>query len=607
MAVLETRQTKQRDLLDLPVMGRFLRWKHARTSLQVVLLAVSALILYDGFWGPQLAPKNLAGVLPWVHWRGFVVLALLIAGNIFCMACPFMLPRRLAKKLLPANRPWPKLIRNKWLAIAVLLVFFWAYEAFDLWASPWLTAWVALTYFVAAFVIDGFFKGAAFCKYVCPIGQFHFVHSMVSPLEVRVRQPDICGSCPTKDCISGRYAQMPDTDAFRHTGESRNLAGGDESGAAEERQLLRHSGASRNPGDRDGSWNSEEQIPLRHSRKSSPRVGARNPSELVPRDQEAMPSQNQPTKEGSERTTSQMRVPAARRISSLAASEGEREFATPTGLKLIQSGCELWLFQERKVGNMDCTFCLDCIQACPYDNVGIQLRAPASEFRKLDQWHSGVGALTERTDLAALVFVLVFAAFVNAFGMVAPVYALEQWLAGQLGVTSEPVVLGLLMIVGLVALPLVVVTTAAWSSRALVGGMEALTATATRFSFALVPIGLGMWLAHYGFHFLIGALTVVPVVQSFLADFGVPVFGQPQWHLAAIVPDSWLVPMELLLLELGMLVSLTVGYRIARQRQGTAAEAARALLPWAVLIVALFFTGAWMMTQPMEMRGVILG
>ena len=207
MAALRTSQARQRDLLNLPVMGRFLRWKHARTSMQAVLLAVSALILYDGFWGPQLASKNLAGVLPWVHWRGFVVLALLIAGNLFCMACPFMLPRRLAKKLLPANRPWPKFIRSKWLAIGVLLVFFWAYEAFDLWASPWLTAWVVLTYFVAAFAIDGIFQGAAFCKYVCPIGQFHFVHSMVSPLEVKVRQPAICGTCTTKDCIKGRFRQ----------------------------------------------------------------------------------------------------------------------------------------------------------------------------------------------------------------------------------------------------------------------------------------------------------------------------------------------------------------------------------------------------------------
>ena len=625
MAVLETRQPKQRDLLDLPVVGRFLRWKHARTSLQAVLLAVSALILYDGFWGPQLAPKNLAGVLPWVHWRGFVVLALLIAGNIFCMACPFMLPRRLAKKLLPADRAWPKRIRNKWLAIGVLLVFFWGYEAFDLWASPWLTAWVALTYFVAAFAIDGFFKGAAFCKYVCPIGQFHFVHSMVSPLEVKVRQPDACGACPTKDCIKGRYAPSPQPAGLRHSGESRNPADGDESGTTQERQLLRHAGASRNPGSADWSGRSEVGRPLRHSGESRNPADGDESRTTQERQLLRHSGESRNPADGDECGTTQGRqlLRHSRESGNPSASEVQpqvgmpdtlrsspqpaKEVATPNGLQLVQSGCELWLFQERKVGNMDCTFCLDCIQACPYDNVGIQLRAPTSEFRKLDQWHSGVGALTQRTDLAALVFVLVFAAFVNAFGMVAPVYTLEQWLASQLGVTSEPVVLGVLFIVGLVALPLALVTAAAWSSRALVGSSGTLAATATRFSFALVPIGLGMWLAHYGFHFLIGALTVIPVVQSFLADFGVPLLGAPRWELAAIVPAAWLVPLELLLLELGMLVSLTVGYRIARKQQNTAKAAIRALLPWAILIVALFFTGAWLMTQPMEMRGVILG
>ena len=30
-------------------------------------------------------------------------------------------------------------------------------------------------------------------------------------------------------------------------------------------------------------------------------------------------------------------------------------------------GCELALVQPRKVGNMDCTFCMDCVRACPHD------------------------------------------------------------------------------------------------------------------------------------------------------------------------------------------------------------------------------------------------
>ena len=38
------------------------------------------------------------------------------------------------------------------------------------------------------------------------------------------------------------------------------------------------------------------------------------------------------------------------------------------------------VFQPRKVGNLDCTFCLDCVQACPHDNVGIISRLPADEL-----------------------------------------------------------------------------------------------------------------------------------------------------------------------------------------------------------------------------------
>jgi polyferredoxin len=56
--------------------------------------------------------------------------------------------------------------------------YLWAYEVFSLWDSPWLTAWIVIGYFIAAFVVDGFFKGASFCKYVCPIGQFKFLQSL---------------------------------------------------------------------------------------------------------------------------------------------------------------------------------------------------------------------------------------------------------------------------------------------------------------------------------------------------------------------------------------------------------------------------------------------
>src|SRR5207244_3853807 len=98
----------------------------------------------------------------------------------------------------------PRTLRNKWPAVLLIVAFLWAYEALALWDRPRWTACLALSYFIAAFVIDGMFRGASFCKYVCPIGQFNFVQSLASPLEVKARDPAVCASCQTKDCIRGR-------------------------------------------------------------------------------------------------------------------------------------------------------------------------------------------------------------------------------------------------------------------------------------------------------------------------------------------------------------------------------------------------------------------
>ena len=193
------------DILTWPLLGRFLKWQHARTAMQAPVLLLTALIIFDGLFGPQLAPKNLATVSVWLHYRGLVVLALLVAGNLFCMACPFMLPRQAARwlreRFLGGGRPFPAILRNKWLALALVLAFFFIYERFSLWASPWLTAWIILAYFAVAFAVDTIFRGAAFCKYVCPLGQFNFFGSLISPLEIKVREPATCAACRTKDCI----------------------------------------------------------------------------------------------------------------------------------------------------------------------------------------------------------------------------------------------------------------------------------------------------------------------------------------------------------------------------------------------------------------------
>jgi hypothetical protein len=349
------------------------------------------------------------------------------------------------------------------------VAFLWAYEALALWDRPRWTAYLALGYFALAFVIDGLFRGASFCKYLCPIGQFNFVQSLASPLEVKARDPAVCESCRTKDCIRGR----------------------------------------------DG-------IP----------------------------------------------------------------------------GCELHLFLPRKAGNMDCTTCLDCVHACPHDNVGLIAGLPTAELTS-DRQRSGVGRFGRRRDIAALVVVLVFGAFANAASMVGPVVEGQEWLARLAGVRS-PLLEIAFYLLALVAVPLLAVGGAAalsrWWGRLKVGTLE----VATRYAYALVPLGLGMWLAHYCFHFLTSYDTAVPVAQRFAEDLGLTWLGRPAWVGDCCRPvTGWLLPLELLFLDVGLLLSLYAGYRLA--------PSLKALAPWALLLVLLFAAGVWILFQPMQMRGTLGG
>ncbi len=246
---------------------------------------------------------------------------------------------------------------------------------------------------------------------------------------------------------------------------------------------------------------------------------------------------------------------------------------------------------------MDCTMCLDCIHTCPQDNVGLIVGVPSAELWT-DRQRSGIGRFGRRMDLSALVIVLVFGAFANAAGMVGPVADAVQRLVSITGVHSPLVEATVFYLASLIAIPLIAVGgTAALSRRW--GRLKAGTfEVATRYAYVLVPLGFGMWLAHYSFHFLTTCGAIVPVTQRFVADVGFPSVGEPAWSCACCVADTpWLLRMELLFLDLGLLLSLYTGYRLAPN--------VKACVPWALLTVLLFAVGVWIVFQPMQMRGAI--
>ena len=462
-------QPPRRDLLRTPLLGRVLRHRWGRLALQIPLLLVALLFIYDGFTGPRIAPQNLATVGVWVHYRGLVMLALLLVGNLFCMGCPFTIPRTVALKLSGRGRRWPRALRNKWLAIVAFVGFLFVYEWLDLWASPALTAWVIIAYFVGAFVLEALFAESPFCKYVCPLGTFNFAASTISPTQITVRDRDVCRTCPGKECVNG------------------------------------------------------------------------SPSVL---------------------------------------------------------GCGTELFPPTLRSNLDCVLCLDCARACPYDNVALAVRPHGRELME--------NAWPRRWDVSFLILVFAFAGLSNAFGMVPPFYDLQLWLSGALGTTSELFLLGLTFGLLNLALPAAAGLAAAWLSRMLSGQPEPLRATFSRYAPAFAPLAVAVWLAHYSFHFVTGALAIIPVFQTFLNDHGLTFLGtEPNWQLGAILPGAWILPLQTIVVLAGFAASLFVGNRIGRRDLGSPPIAMRALLPWLVVLAGLAAASLATFNLPMEMRGTI--
>ena len=437
-----------------------------RSPMQVAMLLLAIVVMADGWFGPQVTPLNLAGILPWIHWRALSLVALLVVGNFFCMTCPFTLVRDMGRKVLPARLRWPRQLRNKWIPVALLVIYFWSYEAFGLWDRPFATASIILGYFLAALIIDGFFRGASFCKYVCPIGQFHFITSLVSPREVRIKSSSTCASCRTFDCIRG--------------------------------------------------------------------------------------------------------------------NEQAR-------------GCELYLFQPKKESNLDCTFCLDCVKACPHDNVAILPVLPARTIAD-DSYRSSIGKLSKRTDLAALAIVFVFGAFANAAGMVSPIMMWEHGWHARLGAHAMPLVVGAFILGSVVVTPALAVLLCGGANAFIKKTTKSTSDFARRLVFTFVPLGVAMWAAHLLYHFAGGWTAPWLILQHRFspAQDGLSVPGVP----------SWLTPAQILFLNAGLIVSLYLGWRVAKQSAEKLRSAVALLSPWATLAIGLYVVGTWILFQPMQMRGM---
>lgn len=207
------RNSRRLDLLTtIPLLKRALKSRLFQPVLMLVTLFAFTLVILTGLFGTPAGSRNFGIIFTWIVWWGLLIILLVpFLGRFWCSICPIPAPgewlqrRSIVIKRLPRlrtlNKRWPHRLKNMWLQNFGFLGM--ALFSVIILTRPQVSAWLLLGFILLGVVLSVFYKNRVFCRYVCPVGGFIGLYAMVSPLEVRVRDPQVCQSHKTKDCITG--------------------------------------------------------------------------------------------------------------------------------------------------------------------------------------------------------------------------------------------------------------------------------------------------------------------------------------------------------------------------------------------------------------------
>ena len=197
-------QDHRMDLLSLPVLGRFLKWRWLQVVLEVPMLFLFILVIIVGVWGTQEPSESLATMGVWVYWWSLVIFTFFLLGRIWCFVCPLGAVGEWAhRRVGTLDRKWPRVLSNLWPAHIFFITLTGVDMVLGIDTLPNVTGYILLGLLIMSVVISLVFERRSFCRYVCPIGGMCGIYSMTAGVEVRPKSRGRCGSCTTKECIKG--------------------------------------------------------------------------------------------------------------------------------------------------------------------------------------------------------------------------------------------------------------------------------------------------------------------------------------------------------------------------------------------------------------------
>jgi polyferredoxin len=179
--------------------------------LMLILLAPFVLAIVAGLVGTSAGSRNFGIVFVWIVWWAVLMILLVPGlGRVWCTVCPIPAPGEWIQRrgivggsgrLTTMGLRWPRRLRNMWTQNAGFLVL--ALFSMVILTRPSVSAGVILGLAGIAVGTSLLFEKRVFCRYMCPIGGFIGLYSLAAPIELRVRDPQVCVDHRSKDCITG--------------------------------------------------------------------------------------------------------------------------------------------------------------------------------------------------------------------------------------------------------------------------------------------------------------------------------------------------------------------------------------------------------------------
>ena len=189
--------------------------RYPQLAVFIVMLMGYLFAILAGLIGTPVGSHNFSIVFVWIAWWAILILvAVPFFGRGWCAVCPIPLPgewlQRGAVLAPPDKKPkWlnlrvPKSFRNIWLQnISFLLL---ALFSSVLLTTPNITGIVLAAMLFAAIGLSTVFERRAFCRYLCPVGGFIGLYSQTAPIELRIKDKQVCATCEGKPCYNGSSA-----------------------------------------------------------------------------------------------------------------------------------------------------------------------------------------------------------------------------------------------------------------------------------------------------------------------------------------------------------------------------------------------------------------